>query len=201
MHRQFWTRFVAALPVVCSITAASPVFGQPSVSRSALTVGATAGIASAGQTERGGGRGPVFAGHVEVPIAGTYMIRLSGGTMRWTPTNDVLGIPPEAGRIALDHVTAVVMRHYIEQTVENPVGFYAGVGGGYYRYRIQNGLVGNPDSIGLQVILGVEHRKIESDTGVRLEVQMNAAKGPLHRDLWARSVPTISVSAGISRRF
>jgi hypothetical protein len=201
MQRQDWTGIVACLAAAWVILGARPAFGQPNVSRSAPTVGATVGIVGVGSSWSGGGEGLVVNGHLDLPAVPSWRVRLAAGTLRWRPTNEALGGEPRTDRARLTHVTATAIRSYIEPSLRYPVGLYGGLGIGSYSYRIQRGPFTNPRSFGIHAVGGIEYQKFGRDVGVRLEVQFHATGGPGHAQVWATTVPMISAALGISRSF
>ena len=148
--------FVALSGLAWGMAGSAPAFAQPNVSRSALAIAAAVGVAGAGNSWSGGGRGPVFSGYVEVPIVPTWRLRVSGGRMRWTPTNEPHDDGPRAGSVCLTYAGVAVTRSGITPSLRFPVGVYGGVGIGYYSYRIRRGPFSNPGSAGLHALGGIE---------------------------------------------
>ena len=100
------------------VVAASTLLGatdalaqQPNVYRTAVSIGASAGVVGAAQTSSGGGYGPGFTASVDVPILSGWDVRVSGGTLHWQSERDWFPGSPYAGRVALDHVDVTVVRH------------------------------------------------------------------------------------------
>ena len=201
MQRKRAIVFVVVTELAWVMAGNAPAFAQPNVSQSALTVGATLGVAGTGNSWSGGGTGPVFGGSVEVPVVPTWRLRVSGGRMRWTPTNEPNGGGLQAGRVSLTYAGVAVMRTYIEPSLRSPFGVYGGLGIGYYSYRIRRGPFSNPGSAGIHAVGGFEYQRFDRDVGVRVEVQVHATRGPGHAQVWACTLPALSASVGISRRF
>ena len=173
----------------------------PNVSRTALSIGASAGIVGAGQTSRGGGYGPSFAASVDVPVLAGWDVRVWGGTLHWHSASDWFPGSPYAGRVSLDHVNVTVVRHYRRPRLHDPAGVYYGMGVGHYRYRIERGRFTHSDSGGLNVVVGLQYQKPNRNIGYRVEFQGHVTGGPNHPHIWTDMMPAISLSAGVTRRF
>jgi hypothetical protein len=201
MQRKRPIGFVVVSAMAWVVAGSAPALAQPNVSRSALTVGAALGVSGAGSSWSGGGTGPLLSGYVEVPVDPAWRVRLSGGRMRWTPSNEPHDGGLQAGRVSLTYAGVAVTRSYITPSLRFPVGMYGGVGVGYYFYRIRRGPFGRPGSAGVHAVGGIEYQQFNRDVGVRVEVQFHAARGPEHAQVWAYTVPALSASVGISKRF
>ena len=200
MRRTAWSGVRVCVVVVVLMTGARSAFGQPAVSISAVTVGATIGRGSNGTPEEGGGKGPWLSAHVELPVAIRLRVRLAAGATRWTPTNE----PPEggerAGGVSLTHLTVTVLRDHIEPTLRYPFGIYWGFGAGHYHYRIQHGPF-NARRLGFNAVGGMEFVNHDRHLAVRFEAQIHYINGPRHQQVSEYSVPVLAAAVGISRRF
>ena len=173
----------------------------PNVSRTALSIGVSAGLVGAGQTSSGGGYGPGFTASVDVPVLYGWDVRVSGGTLHWHSERDWFPGSPHAGRVSLDHVNVTVVRHYRRPRLHDPAGVYFGMGAGRYRYRIEHGRFTNHDSGGLHVLVGIQYQKFTQKIGYRLEFQGHVTGGPNHPHIRTDMMPAISLSVGVTRRF
>jgi hypothetical protein len=81
MQRRACTTMVACLALTWMVTSGRPAFGEPLVSRSAPTVGATVGIVGTGDRLNGGGKGVMVTGHVDLPTAPAWRVRLGGARL------------------------------------------------------------------------------------------------------------------------
>ena len=200
MRWRAWRGVQVCAVVVVLMTGARSAFGQPAVSISAVTVGATIGRGSTGNQWSGGGKGPWLSANVDLPVLPAWRVRLSAGATHWTPTNKPHEGGEPAGRVSLRHVNVTVLHDYIEPTLQSPFGIYWGFGAGYYRYRIEHGSF-KPDARGLHGLAGMEFVNYDRHLAVRVEAQIQYMGGPDHRQVWAYSLPAISFGVGISRRF
>ncbi len=200
MRRKAWRGVGVCAVVVVLMTGPRSAFGQPAVSVSAVTAGATIGRGTTGTPDEGGGKGPWLSAHVDLPVAIRLRVRLAAGATRWTPTNE----PPEgeepAGRVSLTHVTVTFLRDHIEPTLRYPFGVYWGFGAGHYHYRIQHGQF-SPRRLGFHAVGGMEFLNHDRHLAVRFEAQLHHINGPRHQQVSEYTVPALTVAVGISRRF
>lgn len=183
------------------LSGGAPAFAQPTVSRSAISITASAGIVNAGRESSGGGFGPVLSGSVDVPVRPKWSVRVSAGRLHWHPTRDWFPGMPYAGPVSLDHVNVTLVRQYKAPRMHDPWGVFAGLGGGKYWYRIEQGRFTNPNPGGLLALFGIEYQKFERRLGYRLEMQFHVTGGPNHPQIWTDMMPAASLVAGITRRF
>jgi hypothetical protein len=191
---------VVTLVAGVRLAGAAPVGAQPNVARAALAVGATVGLSGTGNEHSGGGAGPTVAAFVDVPVMPTWRVRLGAGTTNWRPDVEMPG-RMKAGRVALDHVSFMVLRSHQPATLRVPLGLYTGMGAGYYRYRIEQGQFSRRTSAGFHFLGGAEYQKFDRDLGVRVELELHLTGGPHHEQVWAEVIPALSVSIGLSKRF
>lgn len=201
MSKHNGVRLAACLVVAWTLQGATVAFAQPNVSRSALSIGASAGVVGAGRNTSGGGYGPTFTGSVDVPVIPGWGVRVWGGTLHWHSQRDWFPGSPFAGRVSLDHLNVTVVRHYREPRLHDPWGVFFGLGAGHYRYRIEHGRFTNPNSGGMHVLGGLEYQKFHRNIGYRLEFQAHVTGGPNHPHIWTDMLPAMSISAGMTRRF
>jgi hypothetical protein len=194
-------RLAACIVVAGTLHGATAAFAQPDVSRTALSIGASAGLVGAGETSSGGGHGLSFMGSVDVPVSHGWSVRVWGGRLHWYPERDWFPGSPYAGSVSLDHVNVTAVRHYRRPRLHDPWGVYFGMGAGRYRYRIEHGRFTNPDSGGLHVLGGIEYQKFNRKIGYRFEFQAHVTGGPNHPHIWTDMMPAASISAGVTRRF
>ena len=191
---------VVVLVAGVRLASATSVTAQPNVSRAALAIGATVGVAGTGNEHSGGGAGPTVAAFVDVPVRPTLRLRLGAGTTQWHPRVEVSGAR-DAGRVSLDHVNFTVLRNHAVPTLRFPVGIYSGMGAGYYRYRIERGEFSRRTSAGFHFVGGAEYQRFDRDIGLRFELEIQLTGGPHHKQVWAEVVPVLSASIGLSKRF
>jgi hypothetical protein len=173
----------------------------PNVSRTGLSISASAGIVGAGHTSSDRGYGPTFTASVDVPVLHGWDVRVWGGRLHWHSGRDWFPGSPYPGRVSLDHVNVTVVRHYRRPRLHDPAGVYFGMGAGRYRYRIEHGRFTNPDSAGLHVLGGIEYQKFNRNIGYRLEFQAHVTGGPNHPHIRTDMMSAMSISAGVTRRF
>jgi len=167
----------------------------------AVSAGVTFGVSQSGHSWSGGGPGPQLAGNVEVPLR-QGRLRVSLGHLRWTPSDDALSPGGEAaGRVGLSRITATAIVPYLRPSVRYPFGLYAGIGAGVYRYHIPHGSVSRRSTGGFHLLGGVEFLTKAQRRAVRIELEMDAVRGPGHDQVWAYTMFGGSASLGISRRF
>ncbi len=200
MRWRAWRGVQVCAVVVVLMTGARPAFGQPAVSISAVTVGATIGRGSTGNDWDGGGTGNFLSAHVDLPAAPTFRLRVTAGATRWKPVNEPHEGEEPAGRVSVRHVSFTVIRDRVEPTLASPVGLYWGLGAGTYRYRIQHGDF-DRSSRGFHGLAGMEFVNYDRRFVVRVEGQIQAIGGPKHQQVSAYTLPMISIAVGISRRF
>ena len=200
MRATAWRGVQVCAVVVVLMSGARSAFGQPPVSISAVTVGATIGPGSTGHPEEGGGKGPWLSAHVDLPVAIRLRVRLAAGATGWTPSNEPPDGGERAGRVSLTHVTATVLRDHFEPTLQIPFGMYWGLGAGHYHYRIQHGPF-NPRRLGFHVVGGMEFLNYDRHLVVRFEAQVHVINGPRHQQVSEYTVPVASFAVGLSRRF
>jgi hypothetical protein len=191
-----WLAGAVAIVVVGSVT---PAAAQQS--RATISVGGAIGGSLTGDSWSGGGAGPLGAAHIDLPVSQSGRLRFDAGLVGWSPNNDVVE-GPAAGRVWLSHAGVTVLGYCDDPSVVVCLpGVYLGFGIARYRYSIEHGDVAHRTPLGMQGVLGVEHFPDNRHWGYHVEGAVAFIGGPGHGQIWATTLPALSVAVGLSRRF
>ena len=193
MAQVWWKSLFLAALVTSGAGAASAQ--TPLVS---LSAGGTIGAASNGNSWSGGGVGPLAAAHVDLMINSSRRVRLEAGTTAWKPTNEALDDIP-AGRVRMTHVGFLLLGN--GSFGRGLPTAYGGVGLGRYFFSADHGAIQRPDTTGVQFVGGLEFMRATSRRRCHIETRIGFVGGPGHNQVWAYTLPILSVAAGMDWRF
>jgi hypothetical protein len=194
---ELW-RWLSGAVAIIVVGSGTPAAAQQS--RGTIIVGGAIGASSTGNSWSGGGPGPFGGAHVDLPVNRSGRLRFDLGLVGWSPNNEGLE-GPAAGRVWLSHAGVTALRYCDDPRDGCLPGVYFGFGIARYRYSIEHGDVAHRTPLGIHGVLGLEHFPDERLWGYHVEGAVAFIGGPGHGQIWATTLPALSVAVGLSRRF